>query len=137
VFVANQYASAVGLDAGTGEMLWQVTDPELPDATSPVATPEHVFMGSSYGTFTCLDATDGSTVWTHEFDTGSYASPILVNDLIYLTDMDGVTHAFKASGRYESVAKGTLGESCVATPAFVGNRIYMRGKKHLYCIGTE
>jgi outer membrane protein assembly factor BamB len=38
---------------------------------------------------------------------------------------------FKETGRCE------LGDKCGASPAFAPGRIYLRGKQHLYCIGTK
>ena len=38
---------------------------------------------------------------------------------------------------FRAVATNTIDESCDATPAIAGGRIYLRTGKNLYCIGAE
>ena len=39
--------------------------------------------------------------------------------------------------KFKELARSPIGEPVRATPAFVGGRIYVRGKKHLFCIGAK
>lgn len=135
VFAANDYASAVGVKLGASgaEIVWEY-DQFLPDTASPLATAEHVFLTTSYGTVICLDAKSGEQRWQRDFDMGFYSSPILVGDAVYALDLDGTMRIFKASDSFELVAEPELGELAAATPAFVGDKIYLRGDKFLYCI---
>lgn len=137
VFAANQYAKAVALDAATGDVIWSAEDLDLPDAGSPVATDRHLFMPTSGGTFSCIAAADGSRVWSHDFDTGGYGSPILAAGRIYWVTAEGRTRIFKAAETFEPIAEPALGEASVCTPAAVGQRLYIRGVKHLFCVGTK
>jgi outer membrane protein assembly factor BamB len=137
VFAANQYAKAVALDAATGEVIWSTEDLDLPDAGSPVATDRHLFMPTSGGTFSCIAATNGVRVWSHEFDAGGYGSPILAAGRIYWVTAEGKTRIFKAADAFELIAEPALGEASVCTPAAVGRRLYIRGVKHLFCIGLK
>jgi hypothetical protein len=50
-------------------------------------------------------------------------------------DKKGVTLVFKASDKYEELAKNPLGEKATCTPAIPDGRIYLRTDKNLYCIG--
>jgi hypothetical protein len=50
-------------------------------------------------------------------------------------DMFGVTYVFKAEKEFQLLSKNELGESAMAIPAFMHNRIYIRGEKNLFCIG--
>ncbi|MHC4914939.1 MAG: PQQ-like beta-propeller repeat protein [Planctomycetota bacterium] len=134
VFVANDNAKCVAVDVKEAEVLWE-WDEALPDVSSPVATDEFLFLATSGGTVTCLGAADGKVVWQHEFDEGFYSSPVLVGDRVYLMDREGVTHVFRAAGKFELLGSSPLGEESDCTPAFVGGRIYIRGSKHLFCIG--
>ena len=36
-----------------------------------------------------------------------------------------------------AVAEAELGEECVTSPAFRDGRMYIRGKEHVFCIGTN
>ena len=84
-----------------------------------------------------LDAKTGQVYWIQEFGEGSYSSPICAGDRIYLMDRSGVMHIFKADREYVSMGEPVLGEESWATPAFIDNRIYIRGQSHLFCIGVQ
>ena len=137
VYFANDNASAVAVETATGKKKWENEDIDLPDVASPIATDQYLFIATSTGLLVTLDAKTGKLAWDKECDTGFYSSPILVGENIYVTDIKGVTYIYKASDKYEEVAKCKLGETVVATPAFVGKRIYVRAGKHLYCIGEK
>jgi outer membrane protein assembly factor BamB len=135
VFALNEYASLVAIKTGANpEVLWEAYD-YLSDVPSPVATDKYLFVVTSYGLVACYDALSGELYWEHEFDNGFYASPILVDEKIYLLDRAGSMHIFKADKVFESVATSKLGEKSDSTPAFADGHIYIRAGKNLYCIG--
>jgi outer membrane protein assembly factor BamB len=137
VFAVNDLAILAAIKLGDEpEIVWKYNE-DLPEASSPVATPEYLFMASGVGSVSCFDAKTGEHYWLHEFDRGFFSSPIVVGDLIYLLDMKGVTHIFKADKEFELINEPALGENAVTIPAFMPGRIYIRGDDNLYCIGTE
>lgn len=137
VFAVNDLAILAAIKLGDEpEIVWKYNE-DLPEASSPVATPEYLFMASGIGSVSCFDAKTGEHYWLHEFDRGFFSSPIVVGDLIYLLDMKGVTHIFKADKEFELINEPALGENAVTIPAFMPGRIYIRGDDNLYCIGTE
>jgi outer membrane protein assembly factor BamB len=139
VFVANEYAqaSAIRLNGATPEILWQY-DEYLPEIASPVAGEDRFFIATSAGDMVCLDAATGQVKWEQEFDDGFSSSPVLVGDRGYAIDLGGVVHIFDAKAdSYHEIAVIEMGEAIYATPAFVNNRIYIRGDETLYCIGSE
>jgi outer membrane protein assembly factor BamB len=135
VFATNEYASLVAIKLGeTPIKLWEQFD-YLSDVPSPVATDKYLFLATSYGVVVCHDAKTGAVLWEKEFDNGFYSSPILVEDKIYLIDVQGIMRIFKADKEYVSLGEPKLGEKVVSTPAFANGRIYIRADKNLYCIG--
>jgi hypothetical protein len=42
----------------------------------------------------------------------------------------------EAASEYKEVGRATLGEKSTCCPAFLDGRIYIRGEKHLFCIGN-
>ena len=136
VFALNEYASLVAISGGNEpQILWEDFD-YLSDVPSPVATKDFLFVVTSYGLIVCHNAKTGEKYWEHEFDNGFYASPILVNDHIYLIDREGIMHIYKASKEFELIAEPNLGEGVVSTPAFADGQIFVRTEEYLYCIGT-
>ena len=89
-------------------------------------------------------------LWEKEFDGAACtSSPTLAGGRLYVLgelDVDSPggepakqCHAWiiapsRTGG--ELVGEGTIDEGCVTSPAFQDGRIYLRGTKHLYCIGT-
>ena len=139
VLVANDNASASALslkleegDTG-GRVLWEWDD-AMPDVSSPLAADGRFYICTSAGEIACLDAASGELAWLKEFDDGFYASPILVGDSVYVLDMRGTMMIFRTGPKYELIASPKLGETTVATPAFLNNRIYIRTLENLFCI---
>ena len=83
-------------------------------------------------------ALTGERLWEHDLKTEVHASPTLVNGQFWILTRKGAMimgeptdQGFKETGRSE------LGDTCGASPAFAPGRVYLRGKKHLYCIGAK
>lgn len=138
VFVANEGAPASAIDISSLEIerIWQ-WDEALPDAASPIANDKYVVVPTAFGVVSCLDVKSGQTLWEHEFSDGFSSSPILVNDCVYMVDLSGTTQIFKMSGEFQLLGTAEVGEPVYATPAFVDDRVYVRGLTHLFCIRAK
>lgn len=137
VFAGTQDAGLLALRPGpSAAIVWRHGE-DVPDVSSPVATDRYVFLASSSGTVTCLEARTGSVLWSKDWDDGFHASPVAVGDRVYLTDRSGVTLILRASASWEVLGKNPLGEKVVGTPAFGGGRIYLRSDRHLWCIAEN
>jgi len=135
VYAVNEYAILVAIKPGdTPEIVWE-NDELLSDVPSPVVHDGLMFLATSYGVIVCYDAVSGEKYWENEFDNGFYGSPMYSDGKIYIMDMDGVVHVFKAGKTYEAVSSNPLGERGMTTPAFMDGKIYLRGNEYLYCIG--
>jgi len=143
VFVCNTGACAAAIDPnGTGNVtetnvLWKNDEHDPPDICSPLSDGSLLFMVSTWGTVYCHDATTGEQLWEHDFESEFNSSPSLVGSNVYLTDKQGVTHMFEAAREFSEVGTAELGEGCTASPAFADGRIYIRGSRHLFCIGKK
>lgn len=137
VFGVNEYAKLVAIKLGEStEILWE-DDELLSDVPSPIVKDGLLYLATSYGVVACYDAVSGDKYWENEFDNGFYSSPIMAGGNIYLMDMGGIVHVFKAGKTFESIASNPLGEDAMTTPAFMDGRIYIRGNEHLICIGKK
>jgi hypothetical protein len=52
-----------------------------------------------------------------------------------MVDLKGVCHVFGLGDAFLEEAASPVGEAVQATPALAGGRIFIRGEKHLFCIG--
>ena len=137
VYAVNEYARLAGIELGTTpEVAWEFDD-DLSEVSSPVAAEDYLFVAASWGTVSCFNRKTGERHWYHDFDDGFYSSPILVGDNVYLIDMQGVMMIFKADKEFQLINRCELGERAVATPAYMNGRIFIRGVKHLFCIGSK
>jgi outer membrane protein assembly factor BamB len=66
-----------------------------------------------------------------------YASPVAAADRVYFTGRGGTTVVISHSDKLEVLATNKLDEGIDASPALVGNELYLRGEKHLYCIAEN
>ena len=137
VVVAQDYAGCVAIDARAGQQRWRQEELDLPDVPSPVAARGLVFVPTSFGPIACLRLDTGRPVWTHEFAEGAYASPVIVDDKVFLMDLSGRMHIFSVADSYREIGSPALGEPSHCVPAFVGRRIYLRGRQHLFCIESR
>jgi outer membrane protein assembly factor BamB len=139
VFVTNEYAQIMAIRAGgSGDVTathvaWTATE-GLSDAASPIATDEFFLQANSSGNVTCFEAQSGKLLWEQSFEGVFWASPTLAGDVLYLPAEDGKTYLFKLAREYAPLGAPDLGEPILATPAFTDGQIFIRGKKHLFCI---
>jgi outer membrane protein assembly factor BamB len=139
VFVAGETANATcialsGSDKNdSSKIVWTWND-NLPSTASPVATERFLFLATAEGIVSCVNVNDGSTIWEEEFENGFYASPIIVDNRVYLLDRKGTMRIFAIENTYTFLGEPKLDESAVATPAFSDGTVIIRGTKHLFCI---
>ncbi len=112
---------------------------------SYVATPV-VYDGKLYitkernGVVACFDARTGREIFGEtrlpEANT-LYASPVAADGRIYFASREGTTVVLEAGERFNVLAVNKLDDGVSATPALVGDQMFIRGEKHLYCIADE
>lgn len=124
-------------DVTATHVAWQVSDGDFPSICSPVSNGDLLFLVDSAGYMTCWDIAARAVVWEHDLEVSVVASPTLVGEHVYVTGEEGEGIVLKASAEYVEVARSKLNEFCQASPAFVAGRIYIRGEKHLFCIGKS
>ena len=65
------------------------------------------------------------------------ASPVAFGDYLLLTSEDGDTFVVRAGPKHEVVRTNSLDEPVYSSPAIADEKIFIRGEKHLYCIGQK
>jgi outer membrane protein assembly factor BamB len=136
-YAVTDYAKLAAIKPGTGASIVWEDNTYTPDVSSPVATDNFLFVATGNGDVACYNSLKGDTLWTHYFMDQFYASPITADDMVYLIDRSGVMHIVKVQSKYQLVSESALGEATDCTPAFSDKKIYIRGKKTLYCISKN
>ncbi len=66
-----------------------------------------------------------------------YASPVAGGGRVYVTDLDGKTIVVSHDDQPKVLSLNTLDDEFAASAAIVGRELFLRGKKHLYCIAED
>ena len=146
VFAGGGFPARVSVAVSPKEkkIAWQI--PVSVYEQSPVIKDGYIYAHADSGAAYCWRASDGKEMWKNRVSPrGVSTSPVLVGDLIYMTDEKGKTSIVKANPeKFELVSENQLGGASFATPAFLDNRIFARvGKQkgaspqYLYCIGEK
>jgi outer membrane protein assembly factor BamB len=129
--------TATGDITDTDQVLWHHRQ-GTPYVPSPIIYDDHIyFTGSNTGILSCLDIHSGKPIFERQRLPelkSVYASPVAADGRIYFTDRDGTTVVIRHSRELEVVAINKLAEPIDASPAIVGNQLFLRAANHLYCI---
>ena len=85
----------------------------------------------------CLKADNGERLWRERLGGSKYsASPVAGDGKLYFPSEDGKVTVVKAGAKFERW-RNDVGELIVASPALSQGCVFLRGDKHLYCIGVK
>lgn len=85
----------------------------------------------------CLDGKTGKVYYeAQKLDgmNGVYASPVGANGFVYLLGRQGMGCVLKDGVEFNVVSQNKLDDNFDASPAVIGNNLYLRGHKSIYCI---
>ena len=125
---------ATGNLTDTDNVLWRLKS-RVPRTASPIFVEGLIYLVSDDGIVNCIDAANGEPVWQKRIGGAFAASPIYAAGKIYLCDRDGLTTIIKPGRKFDEVAKNTLDDGLMASPAVDGNALILRTKTHVYRIG--
>jgi outer membrane protein assembly factor BamB len=122
-------------DVTKTHVAWGSED-NVPDVTSPLSNGDLVFMLTTGGMLTCLDAKDGKKLWDHDYETEFHASPSLAANRLYLFGQKGTAAVVEAAREFKELFRTEMGDAFHASPAFAMDRIYLRGVTNVWCLST-
>jgi outer membrane protein assembly factor BamB len=93
-----------------------------------------LFISDESGLFHCLDAKTGKPHWTHDLLASSWSTPLIVNDLVYIADLDGDIVVFKLSKEKEIVNELNMGTSVYNTPVVANDVLFVATFNQLFAI---
>jgi len=136
---AVDLAKAKGDITGGSAILWEYNQ-DTPYTPSPLLMDGKLyFMKGNDGSMTCLDAKDGKVIYNNQKLDGiskMYSSPTGSGGKIYVA-ATGVVDVVKAGSEFSLLSKNTLDDTFHASPVIVGNDLFLRGFKSLYCISEK
>lgn len=108
---------------------------------TPAVHKGQVILVRDRGEVASIDPATGKTNWEDAFPksrSNFYASPLVAGDRLFAPREDGVVFVASVAGnQFKLLAENDMGESVIASPVPLPNRILLRGEKHLFCLTRE
>ncbi len=110
-----------------------------PYVPCPMLWGDEIYLLEDQSFFSCYRATDGKRHYKQRLSGALKfsASPVGAADRIYLLSETGKTVVLQRGSEVKVLAINELDETFHASPAIVGDAIYLRGDKHLYCFAES
>jgi outer membrane protein assembly factor BamB len=83
----------------------------------------------------CFDAKTGESKWKQRLGDDHKASPLAAEGRIYFVSLKGTCTVVAAAATFEKLAENRLDDSLIASPAVSDGKLFLRGRKALYCLG--
>src|SRR3984957_1589801 len=113
----------------------------LPYVSSPLYYDGRIYLIKTGGMLTSVDAKTGQAYYTQErLDAPGdyYSSPVAGGGKIYIGSLTGKLTVVKAGGdKPEILHQAEFGERIHASPAIVGDKLYLRTQSTLYAFGPQ
>jgi outer membrane protein assembly factor BamB len=111
-----------------------------PFVPSPMVHGDYLYQINDMSSIiTCLNARTGETVWQERLGRprreGVSASPIIVDDKLFVTNDEGQTFVLKTGPDFELLHVNDIGTRTLASPALVDGIWYIRTADELFAIG--
>ena len=120
-------------DVTRTHVLWKFNK-GVPHKPSPLLVNGELYIVGDNGIARCLDPKTGEEIWHERVGAAFSASPVDARGRIYFFGEGGRCVVVQAGREFKVLADNFLEAGCLASPAFVGNCIYIRTKSHLFCV---
>lgn len=108
-----------------------------PYVPSPIAVGDYLYVPGDKGFLSCYEARTGEVVYERQ-NLGERntitASPIAGDGRIYIQTEGGQCYVINPGPQFEILTVNKLDEIFCASPVISEGKIFLRGRKHLYCI---
>lgn len=97
-----------------------------------------IYCVTQTGVFSAVDAETGQVIYEQALTAKPtyYPSITMAGGFLYVSSDTGTTFVIKPGRTFELVGQNTL-EPFRSCPVFIGNKMYFRGLKNLYCVATQ
>ena len=116
-----------------GDVVWRYGQ-GTSDSPTPVVAGELLFMISNNGIVRCFDAQTGRLRWKERIRGEYRASPVVAEGRVYFLNVQGLATVVSASPHFDRLTENQLDDETLASPAVSDGKIFIRGRKWLYCL---
>lgn len=141
IFITNGSGSMVAVKTGgtgdvTGSHIDWMERKSVPKKSSPLLVDGLLYTNSDDGVLSCREASTGRVLWSKRAGKEYAASPIYAGGKIYFFSVQGDIITVRPGPTLDMVAQTKLGDGFMASPAVVGDRMILRSKTELFCVGN-
>ena len=123
-------------------------DTSFPKYSSPILVDGLIYYAMDDSFAVCVDAKTGETVWKGRLGGRYRACPIVAGGKIYFFSLEGNTTVIEPGREFKVLAVNSLatdaplddprrGPGFMASPAVVGDALFLRARYHLYRVESE
>lgn len=106
---------------------------------TPVYLDGILYVSNERGIVSAFDAKTGQPHYTERLIAGrggmSYGSPATAGGKLFIPRNDGKFFVIKTGRDFQKLAEHDFGEQLMTSPAISAGKLYIRTRRHLYCIG--
>ena len=143
VFVSSSWPKQILLairpdgsgDVSGTHVAWR-DDKGAPYVPSLIVAGDLLLSVNNAGTAFCYEAATGKVLWQEKLGR-HHASPVLAGGLAFFINDNGEVNVIKPGVRFDRITQYQLGEPCYASPAISEGQVFLRGFKHIFCIGRK
>jgi len=114
-------------------LVWQY-DKIRRSISTPAIKDGLVYEADFSGFLHCLDAKTGQPYWVHDLFSAVWASPVLIDDKVYLGDEDGDVVIMQAGKTEKELAKINMGSSVYSTVVPANGALFISNRNQLYAL---
>lgn len=123
------------LIAGENPILWETKmQHKGPICSSPTLFNNLLFMISDNGFASCIDASNGTLLWSKKLNGNYLASCSIIGNRVYFSNTSGLTTVVAAEKKFRKIAENNLPEPIYASFAISNNQLFIRTTKQLWCL---
>jgi len=101
---------------------------------TPLLYGKYLYNLQINGLLTCFDALTGEVKYKENLKEAFSASGIAADGKLYFCSEEGNVHVIKAGPEFQLLAKNSLKDLCMATPAISGNTLFFRTQHFLIAV---
>jgi outer membrane protein assembly factor BamB len=126
VFASSDLRSYYGIDAATGDFVWNFTDQAAIEfiVSSPIYVNGDLFIIDKYN-IACLNATNGHIIWSFYTGDELYISPSYADGKIYVVTSERHIFILDATNNGAKIATATTPSSSWSSPTIANGRLYI------------
>lgn len=128
-------------DITATHLLWKQSLPKV-CVGSPIFAERKAYLVTQYGTIICMDMATGKKLAEKRLNGqasqgGSWSSPVLVGDKLYVPNLSGEVFVIKPSPELEVLSTNSIGEETTCSSLAISQgEVFQRTYKALWCIGN-